>query len=69
MNCNLTVYCTTSGELPRLVSKRSPMCFVPYSEAIALQQRLTSLERAVELLLEGGVDLYNVYLDKYCDQK
>lgn len=61
----LNVYCTTSGLLPKLVANKTPMCFVPYSEAILLQKRLTMLEEAVDLLLEGGVDLYNVYLEKY----
>ncbi|MNQ73416.1 hypothetical protein D3C85_881450 [compost metagenome] len=68
--CALNVYCTTSGDLPKLVADKSPMCFVPYSEAILLQQRLISLESAVELLLEGNnsdelYDLYNIYLEKY----
>ena len=40
----LEVYCTTSGELPKLVREGSPMCFVPYQQAKELLDELTTLK-------------------------
>lgn len=39
----LKVYSTVAGELPMLVMKGTPECFVPYSQALELVQALEQL--------------------------
>lgn len=39
----LTTYSTVVGELPRLVDKQQPMCFIPYSETLELKDNLMEI--------------------------
>lgn len=39
----LTIYSTVVGELPRLVDKQQPMCFIPYSEVLELKNKLMEI--------------------------
>ena len=46
----LEVFCTTSGELPKLVREGTPMTFVPYSQAKELYDELTALKEQITML-------------------
>ena len=59
MKEELQVYSTVVGELPELVRKNEPMCFVPYEQARRLEQRISELERE----LRNVTSEYNEMLD------
>ena len=52
----LEVYCTTSGELPKLVREGTPMTFVPYNKAKDLLDELTALKEQITTLPVGDVN-------------
>lgn len=63
----LKVYSTVAGELPLMVSKGSPECFIPYDQGLALTEEIATLKkqmaqmelRHIQELDERGLKSYN----------